>query len=46
MEKTLEERFKVVAVVLYLAGEYARNNPPAEMPSDFNYMKILAGGKL
>lgn len=46
MEKTFEERFKVVAAALYLAGEYARKNPPAEIPSDYSYMRILAGGKL
>lgn len=40
----LYRKFMVVANALRIAAKYARENIPAEVTSDMEYLAILAGG--
>lgn len=40
----LYRKFMVVTNALRVAAKYARENVPAEVPSDMEYLAILAGG--
>ena len=40
----LYRKFMVVTNALRIAAKYARENIPAEVPADMEYLAILAGG--
>lgn len=40
----LYRKFMVIAKALRIAAKYARENIPAEVPTDKDYLMILAGG--
>lgn len=40
----LYRKFMVVANALRIAAKYARENIPAEVPTNMEYLAILAGG--
>lgn len=42
--KDLLRKYTVVCRALRLAGQYARTNLPAEVPTDMNYLHILVNG--
>lgn len=42
--KDLYRKFMVVSNALRIAAKYARENIPAEVPTDVEYLTILAGG--
>lgn len=41
----LYRKFMVVTNALRIAAKYARDNIPAEVPTDLEYLTILAGGE-
>lgn len=45
-EKKLIALVTDLAEALKIAGKYARDNPPPEIPTDKTYFSILAGGVL
>lgn len=42
--KDLYRKFMVVGNALHIAAKYARENVPAEVPTDKDYLLILVGG--
>ena len=42
--KIQEKRYQIVCDALRIAAKYARENVPAEVPTDMEYLTILAGG--
>lgn len=42
--KKIVKKYCVVSQALRIAGRYARENIPAEIPSDMEYLTILANG--
>lgn len=40
----LYRKFMVISNALRIAAKYARDNIPAEVPADLEYLAILAGG--
>lgn len=43
--KKLHHVYRVVSEALRIAGKYARENLPAEVPTDPDYLAILANGQ-